>query len=335
VQLHPRVSGYIDSVAFVEGARVRKGQLLFRIDPRPFQYEVDRLQAEQQRAQSHLDFAVADKARAVRLMAQNAIAREEYDQLVSAAAEAQADLASIRAQFETARLNLSFTQVRSPIDGHVSRALINAGNLVTTADVLTNVVSDDPIYAYFDTDEATYLNFTHAAARADGRSGSPVYLGLTGENGYPHAGRLDFLDNQVDPRTGTIRARAVFDNHDGRYTPGLFARIKLVARDSYAAVLVDDTAIGTDLGKKYVLVLKTDASLQYRAVDLGPSIGDLRIVQSGLSAGDVVVVDGLQHVMPGVKVQATRVGMVVDAAARQQLTTDDAPRPLVSAISLR
>src|SRR5271154_1422829 len=222
VEVHPRVSGFIDSVQFTEGARVTKGQLLFQIDPRPFQIEIERLSAELKRAQSKLDFATAGRERAERLFAQNAIAREEYEQLTSAATEAAADVGSIHAQLNAARLNLEFTQVRSPIDGHVSRALITAGNLVSSADVLTTVVSDDPIYAYFDTDEATYLKFAKLAgpgAHGRGDYASAVFLGLVGEQGYPHQGRLNFLDNQVDSHSGTIRARAVFDNQDGRFTP--------------------------------------------------------------------------------------------------------------------
>jgi multidrug efflux system membrane fusion protein len=329
VAVHPRVSGYVDSVQFVEGTRVKRDQLLFQIDPRPFQLEVDRLNAELARAQSKLEFANAGRARAERLFAQNAIAREEYEQLTSAQTEAEADVASIRAQLGTARLNLEFTHVRSPIDGRVSRAIITPGNLVSSNDVLTNVVSDDPIYAYFDTDEATYLKF----AKQDAAARSPVYLGLAGESGYPHEGKLDFLDNQVDPRSGTIRARAIFDNKDGRFTPGLFGRIKLVSRDSYDAILIDDRAIGTDLGKKYVLVLKSDDSLEYRLVDLGPDIDGLRVVTQGLQPSDVIVVNGLQHVMPGIKVQASRVSMDSDSrsAGLNQVAAD---RPVVSATAL-
>jgi len=345
VAVHARVSGFIDRAQFVEGARVKRDQLLFQVDPRPFQLEVDRLSAELKRSQSKLEFANAGRARADRLWTQNAIAREEFEQLSSAQTEAEADVASIRAQLDAARLNLEFTHVRSPIDGRVSRAIITPGNLVSSADVLTNVVSDDPIYAYFDTDEATYMKFARQVApeAADGQAhaepagrargantGSPVYLGLAGEAGYPHEGHLDFLDNQVDPRSGTIRARAVFDNRDGHFTPGLFARIKLVSRDAYDAVLIDERAIGTDLGKKYVLVLKSDNSLEYRLVELGPDVDGLRVVEQGLSANDVIVVNGLQHVMPGIKVRASRLSMDSQRAGLDQVAADgpgSAPAP--------
>lgn len=202
--------------------------------------------------------------------------------------------------------------MRSPIDGHVSRALITPGNLVSNASLLTTVVSDDPIYAYFDTDEATYLKFTQrqgapqeqgsrAAAKrpAHDAAPSPVFMGLVGEQGYPHHGLLDFIDNQVDACSSTIHARAVFDNKDGRFTPGLFARIKLVANDSYDAILIDERAVGNDLGKKFVFVLKPDSTLEYRPITLGTRIDGLRVVDEGLQAADTIVVNGLQHVMAG------------------------------------
>jgi multidrug efflux system membrane fusion protein len=326
VEIHPRVAGYVDSVHFVEGAHVSKGELLFQIDPRPFQFEVNRLRAETDRARSHVELSRADHERAVRLLSQNAIAREEFEQLSSAETEAVAALAATQAQLDAARLNLEFTQVRSPIDGHVSRALITPGNLVSNASALTTVVSDDPIYAYFDADEATFLAFTQQAAAAKDKSHpAPVYMGLVGEDGYPHQGRLDFLDNQVNAHSGTIRARAVFDNKDAHFTPGLFARIKLVSADSYQAVLVDDRAIGTDLDKKYVLVLQPDHSVAYRPVQLGPDINGLRVVQNGLSAGDVIVINGLQHVTPGAKVEATVARMQGHADALGQVAAEQPP----------
>ncbi len=338
VEVRPRVSGFVDSVGFTEGARVGKGQLLFQIDPRPFQIEIERLSAEITRAQSKLDFATAGHARAQRLFAQNAIAREEYEQLTSAQTEAAGDLGSLSAQLHAARLNLEYSHVRSPIDGHVSRALITPGNLVSNTNLLTTVVSDDPIYAYFDTDEATYLQFTQLEqgdrATAHNRAGwgaasSPVFMGLVGEQGYPHHGRLDFIDNQVDARSSTIRVRAVFDNKDGRFTPGLFARIKLVARDSYDAILIDERAVGNDLGKKFVLVLKPDSTLEYRPVTLGARVDGLRVVEGGLQSADTIVVNGLQHVMAGAKVQATRVVMTAGGSGLAQVTAPSGKTLLV------
>ena len=339
VEVRPRVSGFIDSVEFVEGARVRKGQLLFQIDPRPFQIEIERLDAELKRAQSKLDYAAAGHARAERLYTQNAIAREEYEQLTSAEAEAAGDLGSLNAQLHAARLNLEYSHVRSPIDGHVSRALITSGNLVSNVNLLTTVVSDDPIYAYFDTDEATYLRFSQmrqgdgAAPKRGGHgaAASPVFMGLVGEQGFPHEGVLDFIDNQVDSRSSTIHARAVFDNKDGRFTPGLFARIKLIANDRYDAVLIDERAVGNDLGKKFVLVLKTDSTLEYRPVTLGMRVDGLRVVEEGLAAADIIVVNGLQHVTAGAKVQATRVTMTADGSGLAQAAAPEGKALLVRA----
>jgi membrane fusion protein, multidrug efflux system len=330
VDIHPRVSGFIDGVEFTEGARVAKGQVLFQIDPRPFQIELERLSAELKRAQSKLDYATAGHARAERLMAQNAIAREEYEQLASAETEAAGDVGSLLAQMHAARLNLDYTHVRSPIDGHVSRVLITPGNLVSNSSLLTTVVSDNPIYAYFDTDEATYLQF--AQRNAGGATAGAVYLGLVGEQGYPHQGRLDFIDNQVDPRSSTIHARAVFDNADGRFTPGLFARIKLVANESHEATLIDERAVGNDLGKKYVLVLQSDDTLEYRPVSLGSRIDGLRVVEEGLQARDVIVVNGLQHAAAGAKVQSTRVAMTAGGTGLAQVAAAESgagasPRP--------
>jgi multidrug efflux system membrane fusion protein len=242
-------------------------------------------------------------------------------------------------------LNLEYTHVRSPIDGHVSRAVITSGNLVSNTNLLTTVVSDDPIYAYFDTDEATYLRFIRqersdrtpprgaAAHGSNPNRPSPVFMGLVGEQGYPHQGQLDFIDNQVDARSSTIHVRAVFDNKDGRFTPGLFARIKLVANDSYNAILIDERAVGNDLGKKFVLVLKPDSTLEYRPVTLGTRIDGLRVVEEGLQTADTIVVNGLQHVMAGAKVAATRVTMTAGGSGLSQVAAPEGKALLVRAES--
>ncbi|MGH8172079.1 MAG: efflux RND transporter periplasmic adaptor subunit, partial [Rhodanobacteraceae bacterium] len=265
VEIRPRVAGFIDSVQFTEGARVKKGQLLFRIDPRPFQAEVNRLGAELRRARSQSALASSNHDRGKRLVAQHMISQQDFDQLATTASTTSDDIGAAAAALETARLNLEFTEVRSPIDGRVSRALITSGNLVSNASVLTTVVSDNPVYAYFDADEQTYLKFSSHTASPEGSRGGQdsVFMGLIDEDGYPHAGRLDFVDNQVDPQSGTIRGRAVFDNKDGRFTPGLFARIKLVGGEVKDTILIDERAVGTDLGKKFVLALKADNTLEY------------------------------------------------------------------------
>ena len=328
VELRPRVSGYIDRVAFADGARVKKGQLLFQIDPRPFQAEVERLVAERTRSVSDLELAKANRARAERLISAHAISREEYERQVAAEASAQGALGSIDASLQEARLNREFTEVRAPIDGHVSRAIITAGNLVTSASLLTTLVSDDPVYVYFDTDEQTYLRYakakqtqTHANTGA-----SDIYIGLVDEDGYPHPAQLDFIDNQVDATTGTIRARAALPNPNGRYTPGLFARVRLIGGEDHDSVLIEDRAVGTDLSKKFVLTLAKDNHIEYRLVELGPEINGLRVVTQGLAPNELIVVNGLQHVRPGQSVAATRVVMrdaadgLTQVAARPSVT---------------
>jgi multidrug efflux system membrane fusion protein len=334
VEIHPRVSGFIDRVAFTDGARVKKGQLLFQIDPRPFQAEVERLVAERTRSVSDLELAKANRARAERLIGAHAISREEYERQVAAEASAQGALGSIDASLQEARLNREFTEVRAPIDGHVSRAIITAGNLVTSANLLTTLVSDDPVYVYFDTDEQTYLRYAKAQHEARAHGGdSDVYIGLVDEDGYPHSGKLDFIDNQVDATTGTIRARAALANPDGRYTPGLFARVRLIGGEDHDSVLIENRAIGTDLSKTYVLTLTKDNRIEYRLVELGPEINGLRVVTQGLAPNDLIVVNGLQHVRPGQSVAPTRVAMSEVAGGLAQVAAQPSPGPTPTATS--
>ena len=300
VEVRPRVAGQIDQVAFTEGAQVKKGDLLFQIDPRPFQAEVRRLEAQLQQAKATAIRSANEARRGERLRDSNAISAELAESRSSAAAEARAGVDAIQAQLDLARLNLSFTRVTAPISGRVSRAQFTAGNIVT-ADVtpLTSVVSTDKVYAYFDADERVYLKYTQLAREGQRGQSTPVYLGLTNETGNPHQGQMNFVDNQVNPRTGTIRGRAVFDNRDGQFTPGLYARLKLVGSAQYDAMLINDEAVGTDLGKKFVLVMDKDNKATYRAVELGPKLEGLRIVRSGLAKDDRIVVKGLQRVRPG------------------------------------
>ena len=316
VEIRPRVSGYIDKVAFDEGSLVKKGDLLFQIDPRPFEAEVKRLQAQLQQARANGTRAANEARRGERLRQSNAISAELADARSSAATAAQAEIAAIQAQLENAQLNLSFTRITAPIDGRVSRAEITEGNLVNAGQsLLTSVVSTDKVYAYFDADERVFLKYVELARKSggDARGDSPVYLGLSSESGHPHRGELDFLDNQVNPRTGTIRGRAVFDNSEGLYTPGLYARLKLVGSETYPAALIKDEAIGTDLGKKFVLVLDKDNVVQYRAIELGPKLEGLRIVRSGLTRDEQIVVNGLQRAMPGAPVDPQSVPMADDS----------------------
>ena len=321
VEIRPRVSGYITRVTFAEGKEVKKGELLFEIDPRPYRAELARAEAELERARSAAALAKSDVQRASKLVEAQAISREEYDSRTSAETQGGATVRAAAAAVETARLNLEWTRVRSPIAGRVSNALVTPGNLVQAgppaATLLTTVVSLDPMYLYFDSDEQTYLRYA-ALANSSGTNWRnaklPVYLGLANESGFPHEGRLDFVDNQVDPNTGTIRTRAVFSNRSRTLTPGLFARVKLVGNQKENALLVRDAAIGTDQDRKFVLVLGKGDTLAYRPIVPGRLTDDgLRIVTSGLQPGDKVVVNGLMRVRPGVKVTAIDSTMVPDS----------------------
>ena len=321
VEIRPRVGGFVESAHFSEGGRVAAGDLLYQIDPRPFKAEVDRLKAERERALAQLKLAESYRARAERLLVQKATSQEEFERNAADATVAAAQVASISAALEAAELNLSFTRVTAPIAGRVSRAIVTAGNLVDASVVLTTVVSDEAVYAYFDVDEQTYLEHVQ---RPHATEHSVVHVGLINEEGYPHAARLDFVDNQVDPQHGTIRARAVLDNRDGTFTPGLFARMKLVSPSRYSAALVDDRAIGTDLGKRFVFVVDEQGVVRYRPVETGRLVEGLRVVENGLAAGDVIIVNGLQRVRPGVTVGQTRVAMGRDLPALARLEGDAA-----------
>jgi multidrug efflux system membrane fusion protein len=321
VQVRPRVSGQIDSVAFTDGALVKKGDLLFQIDPRPFEAEVHRLDAQLQQAKAASARSNNEAQRGERLRTNNAISAELADSRTTTAQESKAAVAAIQAQLDLARLNLSFTRVTAPITGRVSRAEITAGNIVTAdQSILTSVVSTDKVYAYFDADERVFLKYNQLAR--DGKRGAttPVYMGLSDEVENPHLGQMNFVDNQVNPRTGTIRGRAVFDNSKGEYTPGLYARLKLVGSGTYSAMLIKDEAVGTDLGKKFVLVVDKDNKATYRNVDLGPKLEGLRIVRSGLAKDDRIVVSGLQRVRPGSPIdpQDTPMASAETLAALQQ-----------------
>ena len=313
VDIRPRVAGYIESVHFDEGAEVAAGDLLFQIDPRPFEAEVARLEAELARAGSQLELARSNHARGIRLFEQKATSRELLESLAAAESTQQAELAAVQAALEAAALNLEFTRVVSPIDGRVSRAHITAGNLVDSNSWLTTVVSGGPIHVHFDADEQTFLRYAGLAHDA-GAEAVRVEVGLINEEGYPHTGRLDFIDNRVDPESGTIRGRAVLDNRHGRFTPGLFARIRLVGNETTEVAMVDDRAIGTDLDRKYVLVVGADNVAQYRGVEIGRFVDGLRVVTGGLEDGDVVIVNGLQRVRPGMPVTPEPVAM--DTLAR-------------------
>jgi multidrug efflux system membrane fusion protein len=318
VEVRPRVSGYISAARFKEGGIVRRGDLLFQIDARPFQAEVDRLRAEVVRAKTTVQRAGSELKRADRLASENAMSLEERERRASFAAESSAQVSAVEAGLRAAELDLEFTRVTSPIDGRVGRAIVTEGNLVSSgpgeATLMTTVVSLDPIYAAFDADEQTFLRHLGGArqSRTPGQQEMPIRLALANDTDFPRAGTLRFLDNRIDPATGTIRGRAIFRNQDRSLTPGLFVRLQLPGGNAYKGLLIQDRAVGTDLDKRFVLVVTDAGVVEYRVVTLGPLVEGLRVVRSGLEPTDRVIVNGLQRVRPGAKVTVEMVAM--DAA---------------------
>ncbi|ORM51464.1 efflux transporter periplasmic adaptor subunit [Pantoea conspicua] len=313
VQLRPRVSGYIESVNYREGEEVKKGQVLFSIDDRSYRAALEQAKAELARARSQASLARSESGRSEKLIGSQAISREVWEQRRSAASQAQADVLAAEAAVDMAQLNLDFTRVTAPIDGQASRAMITAGNLVTAGDsasVLTTLVSQQSMYVYFDVDENTFLHYQAMARQGQQRHALPVEIALVGEQGYPHQGKVDFLDNQLTASTGTIRMRALLDNQQRQFTPGLFARVRLPGSAQFEAVLIDDKAVLTDQDRKYVYVVDSDGKAQRRDIQPGAMVDGLRIVKSGLESGDRVIIAGLQKVfMPGMPVTAQQVAM--------------------------
>lgn len=307
VELRPRVSGYLQRIRYKEGDLVAQGAVLFEIDPRPYRIALDRAIAQQQRARAAEHLARVQLQRVQTLIDAHATSQEELDNARTAAEQARADLQAADAAVADAKLNLGFTEVRAPIAGRVGRALATAGNLARADDtLLTTVVSQDPVYVYFDCDEQSYLRYN--AQRADPAhraiGADPVRVGLANEMGFPHAGTVDFLDNRLDPQTGTIRARVRLPNADHTFTPGLYARVQLVSGRERSALLVDDKAVLTDQDRKYVYVIGPGDKALRRDVTIGRDLDGQRIVEKGLNAGDRVVVDGVQRIYyPGAQVK--------------------------------
>jgi RND family efflux transporter MFP subunit len=317
VEVRPRVGGFLQRVGFVEGAIVHQGDVLFVIDQRPYEAEVARAEAVLAQARTRNQLAGMEVERAQKLVNSQAISREELDARTSGRAEGDAGVKGAEAAVLVARLNLEWTVVRAPISGRVGRAEVTPGNVVQAGapspTLLTTIVSIDPIYVYFDTDEQAYLKYM--GAQATGPKGREVLVGLANETGFPHEGRLNFVDNRVDGASGTIRARALLSNPNGLFTPGLFARVRLLGSQRHPATLVQDQAIGTDQDRKFVLVLKSDNTVEYRLVVTGRVVDGLRTVESGLKPGERVVINGLMRVRPGMKVAATNAAMVAESAA--------------------
>ncbi len=318
--IRPRVSGTIDAIRFTPGANVKKGDVLVVIDPRPYRAEADRADAAAASAAARAELAKTELERSKRLLADSAIAQRDYDERAASAKQLDADARGARASADAAHLNLEFTQVRSPIAGRVSKAEVTAGNLVDANVVLTSVVSSDPIYASFDGDEETFARLG-GPARAQKTT---VRVGLTGEEGFPHEGRLEFVDNRVDSATGSVRMRALLANPDGVLAAGRFARVSIGGGErTKKVVLINDRAVGTDQDRKFVYVVAAADKdpkafkADYRVVRLGPVIDGLRVVRTGLAPGERVVVNGLQRVRPGAPVAPQDVAMESPPTARR------------------
>jgi membrane fusion protein, multidrug efflux system len=316
IDIRPQVPGTIVAVNFKDGALVKKGDVLFVIDPRPYQAEVDRTAAQLAAAQAQKLYAQTDWARAQRLIGDNAIAKRDYDEKQNASRSADANVKAAQAALEAAQINLGYTKVTAPVSGRVSRAEITLGNVVSAgagAPALTTLVSVSPIYASFDADEQTYLQYI-SQVKNSGKV--PVELGLANESGYSRSGVIDSVDNRLDTSSGTIRVRARFDNADGTLVPGLYARVKVGGSAPHPALLIDDSAIGTDQDKKYVLVVDKNDHVVYREVQIGHRQGNLRVVTGGLQNGEQIVVNGTQRVRPGEQVKAHIVPMTGGDAGR-------------------
>lgn len=326
VDIRSRVAGTLQAVHFREGALVRKGELLLTIDPAPYAAEVERAGAQVAAAQARLAQAKGEHDRSQRLWSEQAISRREFDERTNGKGEADANLRAMQAALQTAQLSLGYTQVRAPVSGRVGKLEVTVGNLVAAgpgAPVLTTLVSVSPIYASFDADEQVV-----AKALKDVSSGGerrleriPVQMGTAATSDTPFEGKLQLVDNQVDAKSGTVRARAVFDNKDGQLMPGQFARIRMGQATQATALLVNERAVGTDQNKKFVLVVGADNKAAYREVTLGASVNGLRVVKNGLAPNERIVVNGLQRVRPGALVAPQQVEM----SAKAELLHADKP----------
>lgn len=330
VDVRPQVSGKLIAVHFKDGSLVNKGDLLFTIDPRPFEAELNRAKAQLASAEAQVTYSSANLGRNQRLIQSNAIAHQELDQAENEARSANANLQAAKAAVETARLNLEYTRITAPVSGRISRAEVTVGNVVSAgngAQVLTSLVSVSRLYASFDVDEQTYLKYISNQRNS---AQVPVYLGLANESGFSREGYISSIDNNLNTTSGTIRVRATFDNPKGVMLPGLYARIRLGGGQPRAAILISPTAIGVDQDKRFVVVVDAKNQTAYREVKLGAQLDGLQIINSGLQVGDRIVVNGLQRIRPGDPVNPHLVSMpnpqiITDNTAQQPQPTEKAP----------
>jgi multidrug efflux system membrane fusion protein len=313
VEIRARVSGYLSRVAFKEGDEVKEGDLLFVIDRRPYKAALDSAAAQLERAKATARLADILDQRSQQLIKTGAISRNEFDRNSTSLAQANAEVSAAEAALETAKLNLDYTEVRSPITGKVSRTMLTQGNLVQADQtVLTSVVSQDPVYVYFQPDEQTFQRYGDMARKGErAASANPVRVGLAGDQGHPHEGTVNFINNQVDATTGTITMRAVVPNADRVFVPGMYARVQLEGSGEFKAMLIDEKAVMTDQDRKYVYVLGPESKATRKNIVLGGTSDGLRVVQSGLDPSDKVIVAGLQKIFaPGMPVKPNEVPMV-------------------------
>jgi multidrug efflux system membrane fusion protein len=314
VEVRARIDGYLDKVNFKAGDKVKKGDLLFVIDPRPYRAELNRAEGELERARSRLELAKNDLQRAERLRRSKAISEEEYDARSKGQREAVAAVRAAEAAAQTARLNLEFTEIRAPISGRIGRELVTQGNLVSgggAGTLLTIIVSVDPVYVYVDADERAVLKYRRLAEAGKRTSARETRitakLALIDESDFPHEGYIDYIDPRMDPSTGTLRARAVFSNPNEFLSPGFFARLRVPGSAPYQGLLVPDRAVGTDQGQKFVWVAKDDGSVEYRRIVPGTVTGQMRVISEGLQPDDWVVIEGVHKLSPGTRIEAERI----------------------------
>ncbi|GAB6142258.1 efflux RND transporter periplasmic adaptor subunit [Methylosoma difficile] len=314
VDIRARVSGYLQQIGFKDGGKVKKGDLLFVVDPRPYMAQLHQAKAELDRATSRLELAQNDVQRAQRLQKEQAISEEEYDTRSKNVVQASASVEAATAAVELAQLNVDFTHIRAPIAGRISRKLITEGNLVSAdATVLATIVSVDPIHVYIDADERSVLKYRRLSIEGKRKSARdfkiPLEMALIDEKDYPHQGYIDYVDPEINPATGTIRARGVFANADDLFGAGMFARVRIPGSGNYQALLISDRAIAMDQGKQFVMVVNKDNRAEYRPIQTGRSHEGLRIITAGLTVDDWVITNGLQFVRPGVEVEASHAPM--------------------------
>ncbi len=321
VEVRARVEGYLETLHFKAGAKVKKGDLLFVIDPKPFKAQLNYATAELERAKTKHELAKNDLARAENLFKAKAISAEEYDARQKGLRESAAAVTSAEANVYTAKLNLDYTEIRAPISGRIGREMVTVGNLVKgggEGTLLTQIVSTDPVYVYVDADEKSVLKYRRRAQQQGQASadlkGTEVQLAVADESDFPHRGRLDYIAPQANAATGTVTLRGVFANPDELLSPGFFARMRVRGSDAYQATLLPDRAIGTDQSQRFVWIAKPDNQLEYRRITLGPLLGQMRAIRDGVNADDWVVVEGAQKLRPGMSVKPERITLAGQGA---------------------